>query len=118
MVPHRAPHANDVLRNLLREEKKNQENKNAFRNVLLLLPQSHIYIFFFTRNLSLTQKAGTDEDLAAHTSGASLSLEQEIGLFYELDWAQEIVPRTHSSALVNCIFFQSHLTFLAKGINE
>lgn len=89
MVPHRAPHANDVLRNLLREEKKNQENKNAFRNVLLLLPQSHIYIFFFTRNLSLTQKAGTNEDLAAHTSGASLSLEQEIGLFYELDWAQE-----------------------------
>lgn len=51
---------------------------------------SHIYIYiFFTRNLSLTQKAGTNEDLAAHTSGASLSLEQEIGLFYELDWAQE-----------------------------
>lgn len=46
---------------------------NAFRNVLLLLPQS--YFFFLTRNLGLIQKAGTNEDLATHTSGASLSLE-------------------------------------------
>lgn len=50
-----------------------------------MLSEMYSFFFFFTRNLSLTQKAGTNEDLAAHTSGASLFLEQEIGLFYELD---------------------------------
>lgn len=81
---------------------------------------SHIFLFFFTRNLSLTQKAGTNEDLAAHTSGASLVCpwNRRLVCFMNLIGLRKTVPCTHSSALVNCIFFQPHLTFLAKGINE